>query len=161
MRDDNEAGRGHVSRSEFRCLRCVLKPRSPLTACPFAMLRRQVISARRAVPSLRRRRYLSTTAFTNALRDTVVDIHPEVRDALAAHRPVVALETTLITHGLPYPTNLETGQKLESIVRAHGSVPATIGIIDGRVKVGLNDNELQRLADTTRNKSVKVIESRV
>ena len=120
------------------------------------MLRRQIVSARRAGPSLRRRRYLSTTAI-NALRDSVVDIHPEVRDALAAQRPVVALETTLITHGLPYPTNLETGQKLESIVRAHGSVPATIGIIDGRVKVGLNDNELQRLADTTRNKSVKVI----
>lgn len=66
-----------------------------------------------------------------------VDIHPEVRDALGSHKPVVALETTIVTHGMPYPVNLKTAKSVENIVRSTGAVPATIGIIEGRVKIGL------------------------
>ena len=121
------------------------------------MFSRRVILARRKAPALRRRRWLSTASIASTLRsEAAVDIHPEVRDALAARRPVVALETALITHGMPPPTNYEIGQKLEAIVRAHGAVPATIGFVEGRVKVGLKDEELQRLADTERNKAIKV-----
>lgn len=76
-----------------------------------------------------------------------VDIHPEVEDALCHRRPVVALETALVTHGLPHPTNLEVPSALERVVRSTGSIPATIGIIEGKVKIGLERHELERLAD--------------
>ncbi len=75
-------------------------------------------------------------------------ILPEIRDALAANRPVVALESTLITHGLPRPINLETARNLEAAVRASGAVPATIAILRGEIHVGLTDTELARLANT-------------
>ncbi|KDR84935.1 hypothetical protein GALMADRAFT_233410, partial [Galerina marginata CBS 339.88] len=81
------------------------------------------------------------------LKGAPLDIHPEVEDALVHNRPVVALETALVTHGLPYPSSLEVPLALENIVRSTGSIPATIGIIGGRVKVGLERNELERLAD--------------
>lgn len=84
-----------------------------------------------------------------------IDVHPEVEEALSSGKPVVSLETTLITHGLPYPTNLELGLELEQIVRSTGSIPATIGVIEGRVKIGLEKSELERLADPERKK-VKV-----
>ncbi|THH11202.1 hypothetical protein EW145_g820 [Phellinidium pouzarii] len=87
-------------------------------------------------------------------RGAAIDVHPEVQDALAARRPVVALETALVTNGVAPPTNLEVARKLESIVRAQGAVPATIGIIDGRIKIGLQNIELERLADTERNKRI-------
>lgn len=67
-----------------------------------------------------------------------LDIHPDVAAALAAHRPVVALESTIISHGMPYPQNVETALRVEAEVRAHGAVPATIAIIDGRLKAGLS-----------------------
>lgn len=76
-----------------------------------------------------------------------IDIHPEVEEALGTGKPVVSLETALVTHGLPYPNNLELGLELESIVRSTGTVPATIGMIDGRIKVGLERSELERLAN--------------
>ncbi|ESK97925.1 carbohydrate kinase [Moniliophthora roreri MCA 2997] len=91
-------------------------------------------------------------ALTN--RSIPLQIHPEVEEALANKRPVVALETTLITHGIPYPNNLELALDLESIVRSTGAVPATIGMIGGRVKVGLEKSQLERLADTQNNPSV-------
>jgi pseudouridine-5'-phosphate glycosidase len=72
--------------------------------------------------------------------------HQEVADALAAGRPVVALETTVVTHGLPYPDGLHVARALETEVRQHGAVPATIGILDGAVIVGLSEGELDRLA---------------
>jgi pseudouridine-5'-phosphate glycosidase len=75
-----------------------------------------------------------------------MNITPEVEAALRAGRPVVALESTLITHGLPRPVNLETAQSLEDEVRRHGAVPATIAILDGVIHVGLADHELERLA---------------
>jgi len=68
-----------------------------------------------------------------------------VRAALARHRPVVALETTLITHGLPQPQGLEIASELESDVVAAGATPATIGVLDGRVRIGLTLDELHRL----------------
>jgi len=70
----------------------------------------------------------------------------EVARALAAHRGVVALETTVVTHGLPHPQGLEVATSMEARVRAAGATPATIGVLDGRVRVGLTSEELSRLA---------------
>lgn len=70
----------------------------------------------------------------------------EVSGALHFDRPVVALESTVIAHGLPYPQNIETAYKLERIVRENGATPATIGIFDGEVTVGLNDSQIEQLA---------------
>ncbi|WP_114394392.1 pseudouridine-5'-phosphate glycosidase [Oleisolibacter albus] len=75
-----------------------------------------------------------------------LSIHPDVATALKANRPVVALESTLISHGLPHPTNVETAKALEAAVRAGGAVPATIAVLDGRIRVGLDDADLERLA---------------
>ncbi len=73
-------------------------------------------------------------------------LHPEVEVALAAGRPVVALESTLISHGLPYPQNIEVARASEQAVRESGAVPATVAIRDGRVLVGLDDAALEELA---------------
>jgi pseudouridine-5'-phosphate glycosidase len=70
----------------------------------------------------------------------------EVAAAVAAGRPVVALETTLVTHGLPQPEGVRVAAALEDAVRAHGAIPATIGILDGTVRVGITRPELERLA---------------
>lgn len=70
----------------------------------------------------------------------------EVRGALDAGKPVVALESTIITHGMPYPANLETAQGVEDVVRANGAVPATIAIIDREIHIGLNAERLEWLA---------------
>lgn len=77
----------------------------------------------------------------------LLDIRPEVAAALAEGRPVVALETTVLAHGLPPPHNLETARAMERAVRAAGAVPATLGLIGGRVRVGLDGAELARFAD--------------
>lgn len=77
---------------------------------------------------------------------SVLAYSPEVRAALDAGKPVVALESTIISHGMPYPENLAMAREVEAIVRAQGAVPATIAILDGRLKVGLTDEELVRLA---------------
>lgn len=71
---------------------------------------------------------------------------PEVKDALAAGKPVVALESTIITHGMPYPQNLETAQMVEADVRAAGAVPATIAVLDGVLHIGLTETQLIALA---------------
>ena len=73
---------------------------------------------------------------------------PEVADALAAGGPVVALESTIIAHGLPRPDNLTVAREIESTVRAAGAVPATIAVLGGRVHVGLDDAQLTHLAQT-------------
>ena len=75
-----------------------------------------------------------------------VRVLPEVREALAAGRPVVALESTIVAHGMPYPSNLETAQAVESIVREEGAVPATVAVVDGAVQVGCDASMLERLA---------------
>ena len=72
-----------------------------------------------------------------------LDISPEVSAALAAGKPVVALESTIISHGMPYPQNVETALAVEQIVRDNGAVPATIAIIGGRLKAGLTPEEIE------------------
>ena len=72
-----------------------------------------------------------------------LDIAPEVKEALDAGKPVVALESTIISHGMPYPQNVETALKVESIIREAGAVPATIAIIGGRLKAGLTAEEIE------------------
>lgn len=79
---------------------------------------------------------------TNTL---TLDIAAEVSDALSAGRPVVALESTIITHGMPYPQNVETARAVEARIRAEGAVPATIAVLKGRIKVGLTDADLEAL----------------
>ena len=74
------------------------------------------------------------------------DVSPFVAAALKDKRPVVALETTLVTHGLPHPEGVQAAAKLEAEVVAAGAVPATVGVLDGRVRVGLSAAELERLA---------------
>ena len=76
----------------------------------------------------------------------LVDVRPEAAAALAAGRAVVALESTLIAHGLPWPLNLETARAAEAAVRAEGAVPATVAVWRGRPTVGLDDAELEHLA---------------
>ena len=78
----------------------------------------------------------------------VFRVSGEVENALAENRAVVALESTVIAHGLPRPQNLETARRLERIVREQGAVPATIAVLEGRLCVGLKDDELRRLAET-------------
>ncbi|MGZ4597757.1 MAG: pseudouridine-5'-phosphate glycosidase, partial [Actinomycetes bacterium] len=72
--------------------------------------------------------------------------HPEVAEALASGRPVVALESTIISHGLPRPENLRVAREIEACVRDNGAVPATIALVDGRARIGLDDDALQRVA---------------
>ena len=74
-----------------------------------------------------------------------LEISPEVRQALAERRPVVALESTIISHGMPYPQNVETALNVERIVRENGATPATIAIIGGRLKAGLSHDEIEYL----------------
>ncbi|MCU0082933.1 pseudouridine-5'-phosphate glycosidase [Streptococcus danieliae] len=75
-----------------------------------------------------------------------LDIAPEVAQALAEGKPVVALESTIISHGMPYPQNVEMAQTVEAIIREEGAVPATIAIMDGKYKIGLSAADLERLA---------------
>lgn len=75
-----------------------------------------------------------------------MNFNEEVADALAENRPVVALESTVIAHGLPYPENIETARSLETIIRDNGAVPATIAVFDGEFCVGLSDKQIERLA---------------
>ena len=70
----------------------------------------------------------------------------EVSDALSSKKPIVALESTVIAQGLPFPQNLETAKALEQIVRQNGSIPATIAVFDGEFCIGLNDEQIERLA---------------
>ena len=72
-----------------------------------------------------------------------LDVNPEVAEALANGKPVVALESTIISHGMPYPQNVETALNVEKIIRENGAVPATIAIIGGRLKAGLTAEEIE------------------
>ncbi len=75
-----------------------------------------------------------------------LDIKPEVAQALASGKPVVALESTIISHGMPWPQNAQTAFAVEDTIRAHGAVPATIAVIGGRLKAGLEKDEIEYLA---------------
>ena len=83
-----------------------------------------------------------------------LDIHPDVEDAIKNKLPIVALESTIISHGMPYPNNIETALMVEDTVRSNNAIPATIAIINGRLKVGLSNKEIEFLA--TNNKVRKV-----
>ena len=74
-----------------------------------------------------------------------LDIHPEVAAAVAAGKPVVALESTIISHGMPYPQNVETALNVERVIRENGAVPATIAILGGRLKAGLTPEQIEYL----------------
>lgn len=81
---------------------------------------------------------------TTKLKDYLV-VSPEVAEAVAHNKPVVALESTIISHGMPYPQNVETALKVENIIREHGAVPATIAIIGGKLRAGLSADEIDYL----------------
>ena len=74
-----------------------------------------------------------------------LEISPEVKEALAANQSVVALESTIISHGMPYPQNVETALKVEQIIRDNGAVPATIAVIGGKLRAGLSKEEIDYL----------------
>ncbi len=80
-----------------------------------------------------------------------LDVAAEVQDALAANRPVVALESTIVCHGMPWPQNAETALRVEACIREHGAVPATVAILDGRLKAGLNTDQIEMLARSGRS----------
>ncbi|QQP91090.1 pseudouridine-5'-phosphate glycosidase [Skermanella sp. TT6] len=75
-------------------------------------------------------------------------IHPEVAEALQARKAVVALESTIISHGMPYPRNVETARLMEKTIRDGGAVPATIAVLDGRIRIGLTDDDLEHLGNS-------------
>ncbi len=77
-----------------------------------------------------------------------LNIHPEVAEALAARKPLVALESTIIAHGMPYPQNVETALEVEEIVRKNGAIPATIAVLDGKLCAGLNREQLEMLGNS-------------
>ena len=79
-----------------------------------------------------------------------LDVSPEVQEALAAGKPIVALESTIISHGMPYPKNVETALLVEQTIRDNGAVPATIAVIGGRLKAGLTHEEIEYLGKTGR-----------
>ncbi|XP_036376219.1 uncharacterized protein zgc:136858 [Megalops cyprinoides] len=91
-------------------------------------------------------RYGIPTFHRCQLHDSLFNVHPSISEALAENKPVVALESTIITHGMPYPQNLSTAQEVEAIVRAHGATPATVGVLEGRVHVGLTQEQLHFLS---------------
>ena len=72
-----------------------------------------------------------------------LSITPEIQEALNQGKAIVALESTILSHGMPYPENLEFAHKVEEIIRGEGAIPATTAIIDGKLKVGLNAEELE------------------
>ena len=79
-----------------------------------------------------------------------LNVSPEVKAAIDAGKPVVALESTIISHGMPYPQNVETALKVEAIIRENGAVPATIAILGGRLKAGLSPEEIEYLGKSGR-----------
>ncbi|XP_017601247.1 PREDICTED: pseudouridine-metabolizing bifunctional protein C1861.05 isoform X3 [Corvus brachyrhynchos] len=108
------------------------------------MIRKTTYSLGRHVSSMAR----GTTQVRRLLHGAYVRIHPSVQEALVEGRPVVALESTIITHGMAYPLNLSMAREVEEIVRTNGAVPATVGILRGQIHVGLTDEELEFLASS-------------
>ncbi len=85
-----------------------------------------------------------------------IAVRPEVEQALRERKPIVALESTVITHGLPYPDNLELAKNMERTIREGGSIPATVAILDGAVHVGMDESQLERLAQEKGMRKVSV-----
>jgi pseudouridine-5'-phosphate glycosidase len=86
------------------------------------------------------------------MSDTL-EIHPSVREALASGAPVVALESTVIAHGLPAPRNVQVAERLEAVIREAGATPATVGLLDGRAVIGLTQDQIGRLAASGTSRS--------
>ncbi|KAJ5506102.1 Pseudouridine-5'-phosphate glycosidase [Penicillium expansum] len=126
------------------------------------MLSRTVFASRAAVRSgcLRGTQLPSARRYHGLAQSKLFQVSEEVRDAVATGKPVVSLETTIYTHGFPYPDNLALAALLESVVRANGGVPATIGILGGVAKVGLSTEELIELASTAQDKSALKVSRR-
>ena len=75
--------------------------------------------------------------------ENYLSITPEIKEAIKEGKPIVALESTILSHGMPYPENIEFAHKVEEVVRGEGAIPATMAIIGGKLKVGLNAEELE------------------
>ncbi len=101
------------------------------------------MSSRRAVPKGEFRNAQHGGLLMNT--NPYLDVAPEVAEAIARHQPVVALESTIIAHGMPYPQNVETAWRVEAEVRAQGAVPATVAIVHGRLQAGLSKADIERL----------------
>ncbi|KAI8596399.1 putative enzyme, partial [Dissophora ornata] len=82
----------------------------------------------------------------STLAPSTLQLSDEVRSALETNKPVVALESTIISHGMPYPQNYETAMEVEKVVRDNGAIPATIAIIDGQIQIGLSQDQIRHLA---------------
>jgi len=89
-------------------------------------------------------------------KSSFYQLSPEVARALSRGAPVVALESTVISHGLPYPDNLQLAQKMESTVRGQGAVPATVAVMDGKIYIGLDTAQIERLARGTSVRKISV-----
>src|SRR5690606_27406416 len=91
----------------------------------------------------------TTTKRTGGITMTsMISYSTEVQQAMEDKKPIVALESTIISHGMPYPQNVETARVVEQIIRDNGAVPATIAIMDGKIKIGLSDEELEVLGNS-------------
>jgi pseudouridine-5'-phosphate glycosidase len=97
----------------------------------------------------------SSSIVESTIPSSLFIIKPEVKDALANNRPVVALESTIITHGMEYPVNRDTALAVEKIVRDLGAIPATIAIIEGVIKVGLTSEDIEMLSTEGKKNSRK------
>ena len=100
-----------------------------------------------ALPGTNARGYLPMTVHYSLAMEKAIKFSAEVADAIKAGKPVVALESTIISHGLPRPSNLEVALECERIVREAGAVPATIALLDGKILVGLERSELEAIAN--------------
>ncbi|XP_023257204.1 pseudouridine-metabolizing bifunctional protein C1861.05-like isoform X1 [Seriola lalandi dorsalis] len=114
--------------------------------CAVVSLKLKRMSVLKRASALILRRGITTYQSTWCKNDRLFRVHPSVSRAVAENKPVVALESTIITHGMPYPHNLSTAKEVEDIVRAEGATPATVGVIEGKVHVGLSSEELDHLA---------------
>ncbi|CAI7602335.1 unnamed protein product [Penicillium viridicatum] len=126
------------------------------------MLSRTMFASRAALKSgcLRGTQLSSARRYHGLAQSKFFKVSEEVREAIATGKPVVSLETTIYTHGFPYPDNIALAALLESVVRANGGVPATIGILGGVAKVGLSTEELIELASTAQDKSALKVSRR-
>ncbi|CAH1961670.1 unnamed protein product [Acanthoscelides obtectus] len=92
---------------------------------------------------------------TNVISNPHIKVSEEVQDAIECKKPVVALESTIITHGMPYPKNVVCAVQVEGVVRKQGAIPATIAIIRGKIHVGLSETDINMLGDTSSSKPIK------
>ncbi|XP_036962122.1 pseudouridine-metabolizing bifunctional protein C1861.05 [Acanthopagrus latus] len=127
----------------IRCKNDCWRPEMIISHCLCVLKRMRML---KRASTLILRQGITTYQSRLCKNDSHFRVHPSVSQALAENKPVVALESTIITHGMPYPHNLSTAKEVEAIVRAEGATPATVGVIEGEVRVGLTSEELDHLA---------------